>query len=237
VTDPFRAAAVILGGVLLTVLTGCGVPLQSNAEPLPPNVLPAPLKVPSPAASPSPSASTSPSAVASPEPAPSRLRLWFVQDDGLAAAESDLPAGSSPDLVLQSLAVGPTAGQAAEGLRTVARDPLTGLPLVSVAPATTPSSAPPASPATLAATGPPVTGSAPPSAAATVRLSPAFTALPPAEQVLLLGQVVLSLTGSGQATVAFTDDAGTPLAVPLPDGRLLDVPATARDYAGLIVRP
>jgi hypothetical protein len=235
-TDPRRAAA-ILGCVILALLTGCGVPLQSTADPLPPNVLPAPLKVPSPAVSPSPSPTTSPTVVQSPEPAPSRLRLWFVQDDGLAAAESDLPTGSSPDLVVQSLAVGPTASQTAEGLRTVARDPLTGFPLVSVATATTASSTSPATPASLAATGPPVTGSAPPSPAATVRLSPAFTALPPTEQVLLLGQVVLSLTGSGQATVAFTDDTGTPLAVPLPDGRLLDVPATARDYAGLIVRP
>ena len=37
--------------------------------------------------------------------------------------------------------------------------------------------------------------------------------------------------------VAFTDEAGATLAVPLPDGRLLDGPATARDYASLIVRP
>jgi hypothetical protein len=35
----------------------------------------------------------------------------------------------------------------------------------------------------------------------------------------------------------FTDEAGSPVAVPLPDGRLLDVPATARDYSSLIVRP
>jgi hypothetical protein len=71
----------------------------------------------------------------------------------------------------------------------------------------------------------------------TVRLSSAFTALPPTEQVLLLGQVVLSLTGAGQNSVAFADEAGTPVAVPLPDGRLLDVPATARDYNSLIIRP
>ncbi len=37
--------------------------------------------------------------------------------------------------------------------------------------------------------------------------------------------------------MAFTDEAGTPLAVPLPDGRLLDTPATARDYNALIIRP
>ncbi len=54
--------------------------------------------------------------------------------------------------------------------------------------------------------------------------------------MLLLGQVVLSLTGAGQSSVSFVDESGAPLAVPLPDGRLLDMPATARDYAGLIVR-
>ncbi len=71
----------------------------------------------------------------------------------------------------------------------------------------------------------------------TVALSPAFSALPPAEQVLLLGQVVLSLTGAGASFVSFVDEAGSPVAVPLPDGRLLDTPATARDYGTLIIRP
>ena len=75
----------------------------------------------------------------------SRLRLWFVQEGGLAAAESTLPEGSAPDLVVQSLAIGPTPEQVADGLRTVARDPLTGLALVSVAvgpPTPTPSPSP-----------------------------------------------------------------------------------------------
>ena len=73
--------------------------------------------------------------------------------------------------------------------------------------------------------------------AVSVRLSPAFSALPSTEQVLLLGQVVLSLTGAGEGSVAFTDDSGTLVGVPLPGGRLLDVPATARDYNELIIRP
>ena len=54
------------------------------------------------------------------------------------------------------------------------------------------------------------------------------------EQVLLLGQVVLSLSSAGFATVSVVDAAGAPLAVPLPDGRLRDRPATALDYASLI---
>ena len=70
-----------------------------------------------------------------------------------------------------------------------------------------------------------------------MQLSQDFTALPATEQVLLLGQVVLSLTGAGASAVAFVDESGAPLAVPLPDGRLLDTPARARDYGPLIYRP
>lgn len=230
--------AAVVGMALVASLTSCGISLQSTAEPLPANAIPAPLPVPVPSPSPSPSASPSPSPTPSPTPEPttSRLRLWFVQEDGLAAVESDLPVGSDPALVLQSLAIGPTAEQAAEGLRTVARDPLTGLALISVAsvlpaPAATTLSSP-----TTPATGPPVftpLGQG----FVTVILSSAFSALPPAEQVLLLGQVVLSLAGSGETSVLFTDEAGSPVAVPLPDGRLLDLPATARDYSSLIIRP
>jgi len=234
-----RAGAAALGVVLITTLTACGVSLQSAAEPLPANAIPAPLPVPSQAAVPSPipSLMPSPEASASAEPTASRLRLWFVQEDGLAAAESALPMGSAPDLVLQSLAIGPTPEQSADGLRTVARDPLTGLALVSVAVGLpTPTATAPAEP-TDASTGAPVFEPTVAPASVTVVLSSAFSALPPAEQVLLLGQVVLSLAGSGQTSVVFTDEVGSPVAVPLPDGRLLDVPATARDYSSLIVRP
>lgn len=227
----------VVGAVLMGTLTACGVSLQPTAEPLPANAIPAPLPVPAPAAVASPSPSPTPEASASTEPTVSRLRLWFVQEDGLAAVESTLPVGSDPDLVIQSLAIGPTAEQAADGLRTVARDPLTGLALVSVAvglpaPAATALASPTSSPTAL-----PVFGSSVAPGSVTVILSSAFSALPPAEQVLLLGQVVLSLAGSGETSVVFTDEAGSPVAVPLPDGRLLDVPATARDYSSLIVRP
>ncbi len=214
-------------GALLCVvgLASCGVPLQTTAEPIPPDVIPSPVSVPSPSPSPSPSSLSSASPSSEAEPI-SRLRLWFVQDEGLAAVESSLPSGSSPDYVIVALAAGPTPEQVDQGLRTIARDPLTGQPLASIAP---PAAESPA------ASGPPVFDNTP--GPVTVQLSKAFTALPPGEQVLLLGQVVLSLTGAGESSVAFVDAAGAPVAVPLPDGRLLDVPARARDYAPLIVRP
>lgn len=227
-----RLRATLIGLGLVAVLSACGVTTQQEAEVLPPNALPAPLVIPTPPA-PSPSAST-PASTPAPVPA-SRLRLWFVQDDGLAAVESDLPAGTSPDLILQFLALGPDLEQAADGVRTVARDPLTGQALVSVAPATEPPG--PTALPTGAASGPPPLPVVEAPAAVTVTLTSAFSALPPAEQVLLLGQVVLSLTGAGEESVAFADESGSRVAVPLPDGRLLADPATARDYASLIVKP
>lgn len=226
-------STVLIGVLVMSGLGACGVPLQSAAEPLPANVIPAPLPVPTP----SPEVSSSPSPSPTPEPTVSRLRLWFVQEGGLAAVESTLPVGSGADLVVQSLAIGPSPDQTAQGLRTVARDPLTGLALVSVAIAPPTPTATPLEVPTAAATGAPVFEPSPPADSVTVILSPAFSALPPVEQVLLLGQVVLSLAGSGETSVLFTDEAGSPVAVPLPDGRLLDVPATARDYSSLIVRP
>jgi len=211
--------ATALAGALLT---GCGISLDAQPAAIPPDVLPSPVATPSGAPTATASSATSPTATASASEPPidddvASLRLWFVQEDGLTAVESSLPVGSSPEYVMQALVVGPTAVEVAQGLRTIASDPLTGQPLaVIVSTASTDAS-----------------GVAP----ITVQLSPDFTALPPTEQVLLLGQVVLSLTGAGESSVAFVDVSGAPLAVPLPDGRLLDGPARARDYGPLIYRP
>lgn len=219
-----RRASVVLAAVGATLLLGaCGVPLQSQPQTLPADVIPAPL----PTVPPTPTPSPSPSSTVSPTPAPSPLRLWFVREDGLVSVDSTIPTGSTPSTVLEALATGPGPDQLDTGLRTIAVDPLTGLPLVTVP---------------LVAASPPVPDQTPPTVVplpqvVTVQLSSAFSVLPPTEQVLLLGQVVLSLTGDGAESVSFTDEAGTALAVPLPDGRLLDVPARARDYTSLIVQP
>lgn len=208
--------------VVSALITGCGISLDAQPAAIPPDVLPSPVATPS-----GPSTSTAPSEPSPTVTAPASdppidedvasLRLWFVQEDGLTAVESSLPVGSNPEYVMQALVVGPTAVEVAQGLRTIASDPLTGQPLAVIV----------------------STGSTDASGVApiTVQLSPDFTALPPTEQVLLLGQVVLSLTGAGESSVAFVDVSGAPLAVPLPDGRLLDTPARARDYGPLIYRP
>lgn len=213
-------AAVMAGGLL----SGCGISLDAQPAAIPPDVLPSPVATPSAAPTSAAPSVPGPTATASASDPPidddvASLRLWFVQEDGLTAVESSLPVGSNPEYVMQALVVGPTSVEVAQGLRTIASDPLTGQPLaVIVSPAQ-----PPTDPQ----------GAAP----ITVQLSPDFTALPPTEQVLLLGQVVLSLTGAGESSVAFVDVSGAPLAVPLPDGRLLDAPARARDYGPLIFRP
>lgn len=226
-SSPPRAGSrlALVVSAALVALTACGVPLQPSAQPLPPDVLPSPLRVPVPVAT----TTDAPGSTAAPDE--TSLKLWFVREEGLVAVPTDLPPGTAPDLVVQSLSIGPTPPQTADGLRTVARDPLTGLALVNVVPTPV---APTSSlqPASGPPTPPPVT--TPPTV--TVQVSSAFTALPPVEQVLLLGQVVLSLTGAGEEAVAFTDESGAPLAVPLPDGRLLVRPANAADFAGLILR-
>jgi hypothetical protein len=201
----------IVGLVAAFLLAGCGVPLQPSAQPIPEDVIPAPIALPTATASPEPQEPV-PTVTATP---PELVRLWFVREDGLVGVETEIPdARSAPD-ILQSLAVGPSEQDAASGLRTVSRDPLTGQSLVSIYVQ-------------------PQTDEFTPQGVETVALSPAFAALPPTEQVLLLGQVVLSLTGSVAEAVDFVDESGTPVAVPLPDGRLLDLPATARDYSSLI---
>ncbi len=218
-----KAPTLVMVLVVLTVgLAGCGVSLQSEPQAIPPDVIPAPIRVPTTGPSPSPSPTPSPSA--SVLPTPDVLDLWFVREEGLVAVASDLPLGSPAESVMIGLASGPGDVLINLGLRTIALDPVTGLPLAVVVTAD-PDEAPPAS-------GPPV--DPPASGVVTVQLSSAFPALPPAEQVLLLGQVVLSLTGAGAESVAFIDESGTSLAVPLPDGRLLDVPATAADFQSLI---
>lgn len=184
------------------VLTSCGVRLDAAPQPIPSGVIPT-VSAPTTA----PESPTAPSA--------GRVRVWFVQEDGLVPAVTDLSREpiAVPGEIVAALAAGPPPEQLDEGVRSLVVDPITDAPLASI-PADNP-----------------VTQEG----SVVVVLAPAASALPPGEQVLLLGQLVLSLTGAGYSSVTFVDDAGAPAAVPLPGGRLLDRPAVARDYAGLII--
>ena len=214
---PISSRLMAVWAPVLLVVGGCGVPLEDSAQALPPEVIPPPVAAPtqSPSASPSPTSTPSPTATATPlpteSPAVEVVDFFFIREDGLVPLASDVAVPTDAQTVLDGLAVGPPVET---GLRSVVVDPLTGTALVSVFTPTGDISLPTAS--------------------VTIAVAEAFSSLPPTEQVLLLGQVVLSLSSAGFATVSVVDAAGAPLAVPLPDGRLLDRPATALDYASLI---
>lgn len=202
-----------LGALVVAIaLTGCGIPLQDSAQPLPSEVVAPP---PAPSVSPSSPTSASPAPTNSPSPDPTTQvpefsSMFFVRDDGLAAVSTELLPPVVPESVVNALVTGPPAGS---GLRSVAVDPLTGLSLIAISLESAQN----------------VTGTD-----VTVILASQFSALPPNEQVLLLGQVVLSLSSAGWPSVSFVDSAGALVAVPTPDGRLLVRPVVAGDYASLI---
>jgi hypothetical protein len=185
------------------------VPTQDTAQPLATEVI-APPAIP---ATPSPSPSVTVGPTNSPEPSSTvdvLVDLWFAGDTGLVPVPTEVFPPDSEQAILAGLVAGPPEN---EQLRTVVVDPLTGDPLVSVFEG---------EPAVVA-----------PGATVFIALSPEFAALPPNEQVLVLGQVVVSISGAGLGAVEFVDSTGSPVAVPLPDGRLLDRPATTSDYISL----
>ena len=192
-------------------LVSCGVPTQDFAKPLASGVIAPPALPASPSPSPSSSPTDSQSVAPSPTVTPDPVELWFAGDVGLVPVLTAVEPANSAEAVVAGLVAGPPED---EQLRTVAVDPLTGLPLISVFLDEVTESVNPGD--------------------VNIALSPEFAALPPNEQVLVLGQLVLSIAGDGLGTVAFVDQTGSPVAVPLPDGRLLDRPATVEDYSSLI---
>lgn len=160
-------------------------------------------------AQPIPGLHTQHPAAPSPSATTRNVGLWLVSEGRLVRvpARTSLPESAS-DLIALLASPPTTAGS----LRSLVADPVGGGSLVAVAPDQP-----------LDLVGSPVV----------VQVSPTFSSLPPTEQVLLLGQVVLTLTGAGASEVVVTDMNGAPLSVPLPDGRLLDAPATRADYLPL----
>lgn len=110
--------------------------------------------------------------------------------------------------VMAALSLGPPPNRVAE-LRTLLDDPLTGTPMLTVV-------------------------SVSPSGQVVLASSEAYRLLPANDQVLLVGQIVLSLNEVGLSSVLITDPGGTPLSLSLPDGRVQEGPANAHDYQGLI---
>ncbi len=149
-----------------------------------------------------------------PTPTPSQTSqedtIFFVSGRGLEGV-SEPVADHTATGVMEALGAGPPVERQAE-LRTLLLDPLTREPLLSVV------SVGPAGQVVLARTE-------------------AFTLLSATDQVLLVGQVVTTMAEVGLTSVVITDEAGVPIPLSLPDGRVLEGPARAQDYESLVVAP
>ncbi len=141
------------------------------------------------------------------------MQLWFVADGLLVPYDAQAADPLTVESLIAGLAAGPPSPE--PGVRSLVVDPGGSGSLVTV----------PEDQQGLA-----------PGGTITVQLSDAFAALPPTEQLLLLGQVVLTLTDAGADAVLVTDIEGVPVSVPLPDGRVLEGPASRSDYAPLTIR-
>jgi hypothetical protein len=151
-----------------------------------------------------------PTVLPSPKPTPTANEdtIFFVSGRGLEGVTEPVTDHSALG-VMAALAAGPPIERQAD-LRTLLLDPLTGAPVLTVVSQT-------------------------PSGRVVLSRTDAFTLLPANDQVLLVGQVVTSLAEVGLTSVIITDQAGLPIPLVLPDGRVLEGPATADDYDALVV--
>lgn len=150
-----------------------------------------------------------PTVAPTPKPSPSAQEdtIFFVSGRGLEGVREPVDDHSALG-VMGALAAGPPIERQAD-LRTLLLDPLTGVPVLKVV-------------------------SQSPSGRVVLVRTDAFNLLPANDQVLLVGQVVTSLAEVGLTSVIITDEAGLPIPLVLPDGRVLEGPATAKDYDALV---
>ena len=128
------------------------------------------------------------------------INLWFVRDGRLVRVRHTVPASTSPEMVIDALLAGPTDDERGDSLRSAIPDS--------------------------AAIGD-VTFSR---GVANVSLSPGFSEIPAGDQLLAVGQLVLTLTGMrGVGLVSFTVD-GAPASVPLPNGETSADPVSRDDF-------
>jgi spore germination protein GerM len=132
--------------------------------------------------------------------------LWFVDGDSLHAVRHDVAAPASIESVTTELLIGPNDAEQASGLRSALPDP----DVVSD---------------TNLSRG-----------VATVELTSSITELSPEDQLLAVGQFVLTLTDlPGVGSVQFTVD-GAPAAVPTPTGESTEQPAFRDQFLELTQR-
>lgn len=143
-----------------------------------------------------------------PSPTAKQATVFFVSGRGLEGVEEPVNERSALG-VMAALAAGPPIERQTD-LRTLLLDPLTGEPMLTVL-------------------------SESPTGRVVLARTDAFTLLPANDQVLLVGQVVTSLDDVGLTSVVITDQAGLPIPLVLPDGRVLEGPATADEYDTLVI--
>ena len=129
--------------------------------------------------------------------------VWFVQDEWLVAVRHRLAAPLTIELITLDLLAGPQPAEQSRGLRSATPDTEAVLQ-VSLTRGT-----------------------------AVVQLSASFADIPANDQVLAIGQLVLTLTDfRGVGSVQFMRD-DEPIAVPLPTGETTDTVVFRDDYISL----
>lgn len=129
--------------------------------------------------------------------------VWFVRDDRLVASRHRIEPPTTPDRVVAELLTGPTDAEQNRALRSAVPDAAV-VTSVSVA-----------------------------GGVATVNLAPEFADIPASDQVLAVGQLVLTLTDQrGIGRVRFAVDEAQ-IAVPLPTGESADQSVSRDDYISL----
>jgi spore germination protein GerM len=135
-----------------------------------------------------------------------RATIWLIDQSRLVPVRHDVAAPASVESVTAALLAAPSADEQQRGLRSAMPDPTV------------------------------VVGSQLARGLATVELAPEFAEISPEDQLLAVGQFVLSMTGlPGVGGVVFTID-GVPVAVPVPTGESTEGPVF-RDQFGELIGP
>ncbi len=132
------------------------------------------------------------------------VSLYLVREDRLVHVTRDLRAGAGLTETVASLLAGPTDSEARAGLAT-------------------------AIPSSTALGGVDIDGTT-----ATVDLTNDFTAIGGIEEILAVGQIVLTLTGFDGVDDVVIGLEGRVTAVPTGSGALTERPVSAQDYAELL---